>query len=329
MFKEKIGPDKNSRIPINKRVSSMEAFYDPHGYAYYEPLSKETFTYGASLSRNLGMKKIAIHHEFLGPGKQSSWAHAHLNEEEAVYILKGTPTLYINGIPKIVTPGDFLFFQPGTGLTHCLKNTTSEHCEFLVVGEMDTDAEDKIIYENEDRNDMCKILGHYWEDGANLNKEFNFYDIICKPNEIQWEDFAGYEKEHFVGGKCKDFARTMGAKRIAFKIVKLPHEMKSSYPHAESLEEEFAYVLEGKPHLLFHDTEIELFPYAAVGLPAGEGLIHSFHNKSGKEVTLIFSGEQTKAGNKYFYPHHPDLKKREGVSKDWWENPPSPSQDIF
>lgn len=328
MFKEKVGPEREAIAPVNKRVAAVASFYDPHAYAYYEPLSKETFTYGASLSRNLGMKRVAIHHEFLAPGKQSSWAHAHSYEEEAVYVLKGTPTLYIKGFPQVVHPGEFLFFKPGTGLTHCLKNETNEHCEFLVVGEMETDDKDQIIYENEDRNDMCKILGSFWEE-APVVEEFNFYDIVCKPNEIEWEDFAGYEEEHKIGGRLKDFARAMGARRIAFKLIELPAGMKTSYPHAELLEEEFGYILNGRPTLWFHDREIELSSEMVIGFPSGEGLVHTFENKTDAKVELIFSGELSKIGNKYFYPQHPDLKKISDNSKYWWENPPEPASELF
>lgn len=327
MHKEKLGKDLTAIKPINKRVAHMSAFYDPHGYAYYEPLSKETFTYGASLSRNLGLQRVAFHHEFLAPGQQSSWAHAHSYEEEAVYILKGNPTLYVKGESKATKPGDFIFFKPGTGWTHCLKNETDEHCEMLVVGEMDTDDHDLIFYENEDRNDTCKIMNFFWEGVPDTPPLFT--EIVCYPEEIEPDAIRGYSEEDNVEASVIDFSRAMGARRIAFKLIDLPAGKRTSYPHAEMIEEEFCYVLEGNPTLFFHDREIELTPLTAVAFPAGEGLVHSIENKTDKPVKILFSGELSKLGNKYFYPQNPELKQEDDHAKYWWENPPVPAEELF
>lgn len=303
----------------------MAAFYDPYVYAYYQPLSEETFTYGAALGKNLGLKRVAFHHEFLAPGKQSSWAHAHLEEEELVYILKGNPTLYVSGEEKLCNEGDFIFFRPGTGLTHCLRNDTQHVCEILVVGEMETTNPDLIRYEREDRNKECREKGIFWDKAPSINP--NFDDIVCTFDDVPWEDFEGYDTEDMVGGRVKDFARYMGATKLAFKWVELQGGMRSSYPHAELLEEEFCYLINGEATLFFHDREIPLFPLDAVAFPAGEGIIHSLKGKT--ECSFIFSGELSKLGNKYFYPFHQHLKKEDDHYKYWWDNPPTPDPDLF
>ena len=59
--------------------------------------SDESFTTFAPLGENLGLERIAFNHEILKPGKRSSWPHAHSQDEELIYVLKGTPDIWING----------------------------------------------------------------------------------------------------------------------------------------------------------------------------------------------------------------------------------------
>lgn len=55
-----------------------------------------------------------------------------------------------------------------------------------------------------------------------------------------------------------DIGRKVDFKRIAPHHIILPPQCRTSSPHAESLEEEFVFVLKGNPHLWLNDYLHEL-----------------------------------------------------------------------
>lgn len=57
--------------------------------------------------------------------------HEHVEEEEAYYILKGTGTVWDDGIKKEVHAGDVIL--TGNGASHSIENTGNEPLEFLAV----------------------------------------------------------------------------------------------------------------------------------------------------------------------------------------------------
>jgi uncharacterized cupin superfamily protein len=326
MKSELIGRIIEKSERINQNIGFFSSFYDQKAYAYY-PQSDETFSYGSSLGANLGLERVAFHHEFIAPGKRSSWPHAHSHEEELVFIYKGHPEVVVNGESKVLKPGDFLFFKSGTGWAHTLQNKINDNdnhkddCEIFVLGEQKNSL-DKVFYpEHPERNEQCRKEGSLWENYS--ASPVNWDQILCSYDEVPWEEFSGEKDEDRVFGRIKDFARHMGALRVAFKIVELPAKMRSSYPHAELLEEEFVYILEGAPNCFYHDKEIPLKELSAVAFPSGTGLVHTIDNQTLEKSVMIFSGELSKPGNKYFYPYNPELFEEH---KDyWWENPPNPA----
>jgi uncharacterized cupin superfamily protein len=86
----------------------------------------------------------------------------------------------------------------------------------------------------------------------------------------------------------------------------LPPGSRTSYPHAESHEEEFVLVLKGTPDVWIDGELYELVEGDAVGFPAGTGIAHSFLNNSDADVSLLVLGEVDKAENKLNYPTNPE-----------------------
>jgi uncharacterized cupin superfamily protein len=72
----------------------------------------------ASVGKKLGLTKIGVHVEILGPGERTSWPHAKSSEEEFTFVLEGCPDAWINGFLHPLTPGDFVAFPSGTGGAH-------------------------------------------------------------------------------------------------------------------------------------------------------------------------------------------------------------------
>jgi uncharacterized cupin superfamily protein len=105
----------------------------------------EPMNINAPLSRHFGLKRLGIHHERLLPGHRTSWPHAESAEEEFVYVIEGTPDVWLDGVLHRLRPGDSVGFPAGTGLTHTFLNNTDQDVRLLVVGEANKD-ENRIYY---------------------------------------------------------------------------------------------------------------------------------------------------------------------------------------
>ena len=138
-----------------------------------------------------------------------------------------------------------------------------------------------------------------------------------------WSAVEGPDDSHYDGddelmGIGAPFARYFGLTRLGIHHVRLLPGRRTSYPHAESAEEEFVYVIAGTPDVWLDGELHRLRPGDAVGFPAGTGICHSFLNNTAREAHLLVIGEASKSGNRVFYPRNPEQAAR----PDWWPNPP-------
>lgn len=139
-----------------------------------------------------------------------------------------------------------------------------------------------------------------------------------------WRELEGADDRHYPGDSellsiGAPLARSLGLGRIGIHHERLPPGRRTSYPHAESAEEEFVYVLEGTPDLWLDGTLYRLQPGDAVGFPAGTGQCHSILNNSAGEVRLLVVGEVSKPENRVHYPLHPELQRSRS---DAWNDAP-------
>lgn len=140
-----------------------------------------------------------------------------------------------------------------------------------------------------------------------------------------WRAIEGPDRSYYVGDDERmsigaPLARHFGLTRIGIHHERLLPGRRTSYPHAESAEEEFVYVIEGTPDVWLDGTLHRLGPGDAVGFPAGTGQCHTFINNTGDEVRLLVVGEASKPENRIVYPRNP--KEREGRD-DWWDDAPA------
>jgi uncharacterized cupin superfamily protein len=99
----------------------------------------ELMAIGAPLAAKLGLTRIGIHHNRLLPGRRTSYPHAESAEEEFVFVLEGTPDVWIDGHLHRLAPGDSVAFPAGTGLCHTFINNSNEEVRLLVIGETPKD----------------------------------------------------------------------------------------------------------------------------------------------------------------------------------------------
>ncbi len=119
------------------------------------PGDTELMTIGAPLGRALGLKRLGIHHNRLPPGRRTSYPHAESAEEEFIYVLEGTPDVWIDGQVYRLKEGDAVVFPAGDGTCHTFLNNTDREVRLLVVGEADK-PENRIRYPLNERYEATR-----------------------------------------------------------------------------------------------------------------------------------------------------------------------------
>ncbi|WP_413730887.1 cupin domain-containing protein [Sodalis sp. RH22] len=144
-------------------------------------------------------------------------------------------------------------------------------------------------------------------------------EFIRHWRELEGDDVAAYEDSGERMSIGAPLGRMLGLSRIGIHHERLPPGRRTTYPHAESAEEEFIYVLEGDPHVWINGVMHQLSPGESVGFPAGTGICHTFINNSEREVRLLVVGEASKPDNRIHYPKN---QQYELTRKDRWVSPP-------
>jgi len=146
--------------------------------------------------------------------------------------------------------------------------------------------------------------------------------FIGNYKDLQEPDNSHYEGSTELVSVGAPIGKKLGLKAIGIHIETLPPGRRTSWPHAESAEEEFAYVIEGKPHVWVDGILYELKPGDFVAFPAGTGIAHTFLNNTEETCVLLVGGEANKAENKIFYPLHPERNDLCKVRGTFWEDHP-------
>jgi uncharacterized cupin superfamily protein len=126
--------------------------------------------------------------------------------------------------------------------------------------------------------------------------------------------YDGHDEPMAVGA---NYRRHFGFTKLGIHHERLPPGRRTSFPHAESADEEFVYVLEGTPDVWLDGDLYRLAPGDAVGFPAGTGLAHTFINNTDAEVQLLVVGERSKPSNRILYP------ERQQLHSNWWHDAPA------
>ena len=101
---------------------------------FTQRLNPNSLFRAAALSRLAGMSRAHVSLVRLPPGKDSFAYHAHMLEEEWIYIVSGRAVAEIDGNTHEVGPGDFMGFATPS-VPHLLRNPHDEECVYLMGGE--------------------------------------------------------------------------------------------------------------------------------------------------------------------------------------------------
>ena len=100
------------------------------------------------LGNLFGLTNFGVNLTRLAPGAMSALRHAHLRQDEFVYVLEGRPTLRTDEGRTQLRPGMCAGFKAGTGNAHHLVNETGEDVVYLEIG--DRTPGDEATYPDDD-----------------------------------------------------------------------------------------------------------------------------------------------------------------------------------
>ena len=82
-----------------------------------------------------GLNSFGVNLTRLAPEAESALRHAHVRQDEFVYILEGRPTLVTDAGRTSLQPGMCAGFRGGTGDAHHLVNETDADVVYLEIGD--------------------------------------------------------------------------------------------------------------------------------------------------------------------------------------------------
>lgn len=82
-----------------------------------------------------GLKNFGVNLTTLAPKAVSALRHAHAKQDEFIYVLEGTPTLYTDEGATRLSPGMCAGFRCATGNAHHLVNETNQDVVYLEIGD--------------------------------------------------------------------------------------------------------------------------------------------------------------------------------------------------
>src|ERR1700755_2944930 len=102
------------------------------------------------------------------------------------------------------------------------------------------------------------------------------------------------------GREKRPLGDLFGLKNFGVNLTKLSPGGESSLLHRHSKQDEFIYILEGRPTLVADAGEVELSPGMCAGFPAS-GVAHQLVNRTETTVSYLEFGDRT-PGDEGSYP---------------------------
>lgn len=81
-----------------------------------------------------GLENFGVNLTRLAPGAVSALHHRHSRQDELVYVVEGTPTLFTDAGETVLRPGMVAGFA-AAGTAHHLENRTDRDCVILEIGD--------------------------------------------------------------------------------------------------------------------------------------------------------------------------------------------------
>ena len=119
-----------------------------------------------------------------------------------------------------------------------------------------------------------------------------------------------------MAGRLKrPLGEVFGLTHFGVNLTRLAPSAVSALRHAHTRQDEFVYILEGRPTLFTNDGATELEPGMCAGFKAGNGDAHHLVNRTQQDVVYLEIGDRT-SGDSAVYPDE-DLQVVQDAQGNW------------
>lgn len=118
----------------------------------------------------------------------------------------------------------------------------------------------------------------------------------AKPSNYP-EPFAS----RMAGREKRPLGDLFGLKNFGVNLTRLAPNAVSALRHAHTKQDEFVYILQGRPTLHTDEGRVQLFPGMCAGFKAGTGNAHHLINDTTEDVVYLEVGDRT-PGDEGTYP---------------------------
>jgi len=129
---------------------------------------------------------------------------------------------------------------------------------------------------------------------------------------------SGYPEQfraRVAGREKKPLGDLFGLSNFGVNLTRLAPGAQSSLRHAHAKQDEFVYILEGRPTLFTNDGATELEPGTCAGFKAGNGDAHHLVNRTQQDVLYLEIGDRTR-GDSAVYPDE-DMQVVQDAEGNW------------
>jgi len=129
---------------------------------------------------------------------------------------------------------------------------------------------------------------------------------------------SGYPEKfraRVAGRDKRPLGDLFGLTNFGVNLTRLAPGAESALRHAHARQDEFVYILEGRPTLITDEGETELEPGMCAGFKAGTGDGHHLVNRSKQYVLYLEIGDRT-PGDSAVYPDE-DLQVVQDAQGNW------------
>ena len=308
------------------------------------PLSDESFGFVTDLSGAVGLSHLRVGHFRLRPGERSNPPIVMRDMEAFVFVLEGTPDLFVDGYVWRLKEGHGVCFEDRTGIAQAFLNNGSTDARLFIFSEpmLRNMKARHPVPGDEAADENLRKMGLYWADAP--THKLGRHDGLTsarrgKPAPAgtgkrtlpafvsHWRDIlekkqVTYPDSRETHGRDAPFGRRARFSRIGVHVEVLPPGRRTSWPHAERDEEEFVFVVSGHVDCWLDGRITPMWTGDLVGWEAGTGTTHVVINNSQADAVLIVGGEASKARNQFWYPYHPHRNKDIGAL--YWHDHPVP-----
>jgi uncharacterized cupin superfamily protein len=104
-----------------------------------------------------------------------------------------------------------------------------------------------------------------------------------------------------AGREKRQLGEHFGLKNYGVNLTRLAPRAQSALRHAHSRQDEFVYILQGRPTLVTDEGSTVLTPGMCAGFPGGTGNAHHLINDTAEDVVFLEIGDRT-PGEDVVYP---------------------------